>query len=374
PSEWQMNNDGGNLREIAALGAPDGGVGQAWLPDGRGSLLMTAHWDMATSWVLPSDGGGWWRFGSREPAQSVGLGLAAISPTVAFDAASQQIFGIGSNSGGGELLRYGAEAKRFVPLAPGLSVSDVDYAPDGSQVSFSDAPDGPLWRAAADFSHRVQLTPPGMETELPRWSPDGRWIAFIGHNPGQPWDLERVSVQGGALEVLAACTAAAGMGAPTWAPDSTSLYFGEVECQDTSACYALHLDLKTHRVSRVAGSAGVRTVRLAPNGRTLAAIRDHAIVVMDVPSGQWRRLAPLGTGDVLNWSRDSRYIYAFEPKGPQCNIFRVRLRDGRVEPVANLAILGRVDNMVGRWFGLDPTGAPIVFRQVVSAEIFSARL
>ena len=55
-----------------------------------------------------------------------------------------------------------------------------------------------LWRGRKkDASQRLHLTFPPMEVELPRWSPDGKRIAFMGlKSPRDRWQTYVVPFEG----------------------------------------------------------------------------------------------------------------------------------------------------------------------------------
>jgi dipeptidyl aminopeptidase/acylaminoacyl peptidase len=60
-----------------------------------------------------------------------------------------------------------------------------------------------LWRSRVDGSEQLQLTPPRFFGLLPRWSPDGRQIAFMGRtSTQQPWKIYIVPAQGGEPQVV----------------------------------------------------------------------------------------------------------------------------------------------------------------------------
>jgi dipeptidyl aminopeptidase/acylaminoacyl peptidase len=106
-------------------------------------------------------------------------------------------------------------------------------SPDGRRVAYVDWRVDPeandyrreIWIAEVDGSspaRRLSVEPAGKQSQ-PRWSPDGRLIAFTsaaGHDPGQ---LYVVTANGGAPLCLTALAEA--VGEPVWSPDSTRIAF-----------------------------------------------------------------------------------------------------------------------------------------------------
>ena len=60
----------------------------------------------------------------------------------------------------------------FVPLFPGLSVTDLAFSADGQWMAYVSDADHCLWRSRSGCSHRLQLTfPPGVASspaDIPR--------------------------------------------------------------------------------------------------------------------------------------------------------------------------------------------------------------
>ena len=73
----------------------------------------------------------------------------------------------------GELIRYDAQHRAFVPFLSGIWATDLRFSRDGQWVAYVSYPEGTLWRSRVDGSDRLQLTNPPVSTALPRWSPDG---------------------------------------------------------------------------------------------------------------------------------------------------------------------------------------------------------
>jgi hypothetical protein len=88
-----------------------------------------------------------------------------------------QLFAVGTKSRG-ELVRYDAQSKQFVPMLSGISASDVSFSADGRWASYVSYPEGTLWRSRADGTERLQLTYPPMVVAFPFISPDGKRVAF----------------------------------------------------------------------------------------------------------------------------------------------------------------------------------------------------
>ncbi len=86
----------------------------------------------------------------------------------------------------GELVRYDSASRQFVPLLDGISASDVSFSRDGQWIAYVTLPGYELWRSRVDGSDRLQLISSSGNTlsQLPRWSPDGKQIAFISESHG----------------------------------------------------------------------------------------------------------------------------------------------------------------------------------------------
>jgi Tol biopolymer transport system component len=108
------------------------------------------------------------------------------------------------------------------------SEHDPQLAPDGTRVAFSTDRGGrgrEIWVAALDGSGAVpvvQATGKGMGT--PRWSPDGRWIAFDAQaETDGNWDVYVVDAAGGRARRLTSDPGYDNF--PSWSRDGKSIYF-----------------------------------------------------------------------------------------------------------------------------------------------------
>jgi len=111
-------------------------------------------------------------------------------------------------------------------------VRDPQIAPDGRWVAYTvgevdakgDQHVSDLWMSSWDGKTTVRLTSTPRESEsAPRWSPDGRWLAFLSsrgdeHESEQLWLLSR---QGG--EASKATDIRSGISDYAWSPDGTRL-------------------------------------------------------------------------------------------------------------------------------------------------------
>src|SRR5207248_4945158 len=77
-----------------------------------------------------------------------------------------------------ELVRYDPQSGQFVSFLAGISAGDLDFSRDSRWVAYISYPDYTLWRSRLDGSDRLQLTYAPVWAALPRWSPDGKEIAY----------------------------------------------------------------------------------------------------------------------------------------------------------------------------------------------------
>ena len=114
-------------------------------------------------------------------------------------------------------------------------VSDPQISPDGRRVAFvmttaSEERDEYLsnvWVVAADGGEPRRFTAGPTRDTLPRWSPDGRWLAFVSdRGPKKKSQLYAMPADGGeAIQLTDLANGVFGQWGVAWSPDSTRLAF-----------------------------------------------------------------------------------------------------------------------------------------------------
>ncbi|MDN5215152.1 biopolymer transporter TolR [Fulvivirgaceae bacterium BMA12] len=112
-----------------------------------------------------------------------------------------------------------------------------EYSPDGKYIYFNSARTGSmeLWRMHPDGSQKEQLTDDDFQNWFPHLSPDGKWIVFLSYSPEvAPSDhpfykhvyLRKMPANGGQAKVIAYLYGGQGtMNVPNWSPDGLYIAF-----------------------------------------------------------------------------------------------------------------------------------------------------
>jgi cyclophilin family peptidyl-prolyl cis-trans isomerase len=126
----------------------------------------------------------------------------------------------------GQVMRYpsvgGNRIRAELHLLPAVSTGplDPDWSPDSSKLTYSAR--GDIWVVPVAGGEARALTAGPAYYFEPRWSPDGRWIAFARDLDGN-LDVGVVAAAGGDPVML---TTDAGVDVqPSWAADSSAVYF-----------------------------------------------------------------------------------------------------------------------------------------------------
>jgi dipeptidyl aminopeptidase/acylaminoacyl peptidase len=209
-----------------------------------------------------------------------------------------------------------------------------------------------------------------MSARNPRWSPDGSEIAFYDVQAHEPHRIYLVSSQGGSPQRLLP-DYAGDQHEPGWSADGRKIVFAGPGAEGKGELCIL--DLPTHHVSPIPGSAGLGSPRWSPDGRLITAFSVDGLKVLDVAKQRWATLPVSGDMEYNAWSSDSKYIYFLRIDNDDRGVYRIRATGGKEERVADLRDW-HFTGFFKFWMALDPTDAPLLLRDVGSDEIYALTL
>jgi len=257
-------------------------------------------------------------------------------------------------SGPAVLVRYDAREGQFAPFLQGIAADGVDFSRDAEWAAFTTYPEGVLWRSRLDGSDRLPLTKAPLRAGLPRFSPDGRRIAFAAREKDKPWQIHLVSRNGGDEVVLPPL----GVTDPGFEPDGKTLVFGPLL---TSPPGIVRWDLASGQPSLVPASEDLFSPRPSPDGRFLAAVRRSTgqLAVLEVPTGRWSDLTT-DSATYPMWTRDGSWL-SFRRTGANAGFYRIDPRSRREERVTAIDEFAMAaGDEWGAWSGIAPDGAPLM--------------
>ncbi len=368
-SVWEVSPAGSNPRRVFPnSGDSISNTWGGWTPDGRYYVYSLERNGRSDLWALREKKRAFER-GRDGPTPLTSGPLDFTAPSFSRD--GKKLFVLGASKHG-ELVRFDSVSRQFLPYLPGISADGLAFSRDGQWVVYTRFPERTLWRSKADGSQPVQLTSAPMQVLLPRLSPDGKRVAFMGQLPGGPWKIYLVSPSGGGLEQVP--TGDLNQGNPSWSPDGSSLAFAGVpwvEAFERGSTAIRVVDLRTRQVTTLPGSEGLWSPRWSPDGRYIAAIplNSQKLVLFDFMARKWSELANVSVA-YTSWSHDGKYVYASTFSANDPAIYRVRISDSRLEPVVSLKGQRQAWTL-GPWFGLAPDDSPLVLREAGSQEIYA---
>lgn len=374
-SVWEVSRDGSHLHPV--LPAWNGQKTECcgdWTPDGKYFVFQSTREGRTDLWAI-REKERWWRNASQKPIQLTAGPMSLSRPLVSKD--GKRIFVLGEKLRG-ELVRYDAKSNQFVPYLAGISAVGLAFSRDGDWVTYVAYPEGTLWRSKGDGSERLQLTFSPFEAVAPRWSPDGKRIAFTGRKPGQAWKVYVILPEAGSSP-QALLEGEGSQAAPDWSPDGISVAYGgfpEVMSGAPRATAVHVLNLKTLETSLLNGSEGLYCPRWSPDGRYISATKadGQELMLFDSTTEKWTELTKL-SGGCPTWSQDGTHLYfqTFDVKDPA--VFSVRIADGKRERIASINLQRDVQGAEWEWWnGLTPDNAPLLMRDMSTKEIYALDL
>jgi Tol biopolymer transport system component len=332
-----------------------------WTTDGRYVVYQNRHEGRTDLWVLPMQSGL-----LRRPPSPVQLTNGPLSYRSAVSSRDgKQIFAVGMEARG-ELVRYDANSRQFLPLLPGIHAFDPSWSADGKWVAYTAYPDHALWRSRSDGTDPLQLTFPPGQVFAPSISADGKQVVYI-NSAGA---ICLIGMDGGSPPTIVEKDGAS----PHWSPDGSLLVF-----LDHGASRHIHvLDLRTRRNSLVPASTGLLNPQWVGDDRLVAGTEDFTkLMVFDVRAQQWSELVSFtAPGYVVNWVHTPDYKSVdYTIGGTDPMLFRVRLADRKIEAITSLKGLHRATGPAGNTeISVAPDGSAVFTRDIGTQEIYALRV
>jgi Tol biopolymer transport system component/DNA-binding winged helix-turn-helix (wHTH) protein len=357
---WEIGADGRNLHELR-FHWPGNAMeccGE-WTPDGRYFVFSSRREGSSNLWAL-EENSDWWRRANRDPVQLTTGPVDYYQPVPSRN--SKSIFAVGVQPSG-ELVRYDAARKDFVPFLGGRSFAHLAFSRDGQWLAYVAYPEGTLWRARSDGTEPLQLTFPPLQVGSPHWSSNGKRIAFHAIQTGQMWRDFLISADGGNPEPFP--SEPLSQTSPDWMSDRDALTYSRAYEAENPALY--QFDLRSGRSEKIPGTDGLYGAQWSPDGRSLAAVEPagNTLFLVDLKSGKRTQLTAPAMWPT--WSADSQYIY-FTRFGVNW-IFRVHVADGKEEKVLELPF------RVTPWpFTVTPDGSVVILREHGHYDVYALYL
>jgi serine/threonine protein kinase len=164
----QPADDAGGAKQITSGAAADGWAGLAWTPDGRiaYSSIANGHQDI---WIMDADGGNQRQLTVNLGSNGAGLSVSTDGRYVAF---------VSDQAGHGNIWRIKSDGTGPKQLTSGDGETNPVFLPDG-WISYPCEISGKPARCKVSIDGGEPEYVTGPYSDMMRFSPDGRLIAFI---------------------------------------------------------------------------------------------------------------------------------------------------------------------------------------------------
>jgi len=369
---WEVGADGTNLHRLFPA-LHDAHCCGVWSADGKYFVFTVFNGDTMNVWAS-RERAGLLRRSSMPPVQLTAGPLNLQYPTVSAD--GKRVFVVGSQMRH-ELVILNNVSQRFQSYLGGVTAQDVSFSRDGRQATYVSLPDNTLWKSGVDGESPVQLTFPPLRAQLPRWSPDGKQIAFVAQTAGNPRRIYVLPADGGdPQQITNGETGPAGDGDPNWSPDGNSLVFGDAPddrrtAADPKLMVLRVVDLKTRAITVLPGSEEMWSPRWSPDGKFIIGLSavGWKLRLYNLTTHQQTELASMQAG-YPSWSHDGQWVHFVAVTGRRI-WYRVRVADRKLEELFAENGEHRLVRDTNTWTGLAPDDCILALRDTGTREIFS---
>jgi len=196
---------------------------------------------------------------------------------------------------------------RATPLSSDVAGFDLRLSPDGTRVTM--LRQGDMWVLDLDRGTTTRISSAAGEDETGTWSPDGRWIAWAAHRPGEKRALLRRRSDGSGPEERL-WSDERHFHVASWSPAGIVVTVSD----PTTGWDVLLLDPEDDSEARplLNGTFSEKSARVSPDGRLVAFVSDETgrdeVYVQAFPKPGAKVQVSVGGGEQPVWRPETREI------------------------------------------------------------------
>ncbi len=271
-----------------------------------------------------------------------------------------------------QLMRYRARLGKFEPYLDGIRALWMAFSPHGQRMAYAlPGKEGRnVWIARRGNIGAREITFSPFDCEGLSWSPQGDRLVIRGRiDATHPWRLFIYTLADRSLQNLP--RAGVNVGIAGWSPHGNRLVYGDLPNSEGKFPMpnGIHIySLAQRKRTTLPGSQGLWTARWSPNGRWIAALRQHSqrLVIYSTRRRRWRMTAITQVDNPI-WSRRGKELY-FDTRGNNLGFYRYNPATGKLHEIVSM---NRYGWLVDGWSGLDWHNRPLVSRARGLNEIYS---
>lgn len=371
-SIWEIASDGRNLHQVfPGWSHPASECCGSWTADGRYYVFTSSHSGRMNLWVT-REHGSLWRRSPWGPFQLTSGPGGPFGGTPARDG-RHIFFYNGTWQIDPQVLNLNTRELSSFRIG-GVSIIPA-FSRDGQWIAYCDPRGKGLFRSRPNgTTDRAQLAPAELTPEFPRWSPDGKWVAFVSSKFGQPSKVHVVPAEGGQpQELLPSSTSVRDA---DWSNDGKRLVVcHDLGPNDSGGSELLIVDFATRRADKLPASDNLEATRWSPDGRYISATNQTEFKLWSLASRQWRVIARGRAFGFGVWSPDSRYLYFQDIQGKGQAVFRYDVQRQQVDTIADFSeYLKSGVSRCGLAVELAPDGSPIIIFSRSFSDLFAAEV
>jgi Tol biopolymer transport system component len=258
----------------------------------------------------------------------------------------------------------------FSPFLPGRAVGMLGFSRDFQQVAYSE--NYKLWRIRANGEDAQLIHLGGLRAFYPRWSPDGRTLAFGAEDQAEAHNVYTIDADGGVPKPV--LPGVDNPSDPDWSPDGSQIVL--VRQWKNHSVLSLVFRDGRDRGTDMPDSADLVLPRWSPRGRFLAATSAdlREIRLYDFARRAWRVAARATALGQAAWPMDGARIFYQDMRAAGLPVYAFDIHSAATNTVARFDKALHAGNLVCGFVGLAQGDMPVIEVERSSPDLYGAEI